>query len=52
MTSKQQPRWRSIDDLPLIASFIDGTVENTEEQYQFFSLFRNKIDGPKRNGKN
>jgi hypothetical protein len=42
MTNKQQPRWRPISELPLIASLIDGTLANTEEQYQTFSEIKNK----------
>jgi len=42
MTNKQPPHWRPISDLPLIASLIDGTLENTEEQYQTFSEIKHK----------
>ena len=42
MTNKQPPFWRPISELPLIASLIDDTLENTEEQYQTFSEIKDK----------
>jgi len=42
MTNEEQPLWRPITDFPLIASIIDGILENTEEQYQTVSEIKDK----------
>lgn len=33
---KRQANWQPISNLPLIASLVDGTLEDTQEQHQLF----------------
>ena len=42
MTRESQQRWQPISRLPLIASMIDGMLEDSQEQYQTFSEIRKK----------
>jgi hypothetical protein len=42
MSSRPEPNWQPISQLPLLASMVDGILENTEEQYQTFSEVKDK----------
>jgi hypothetical protein len=34
MTKKVEPNWQPISALPMVATFIDGMLDDTEKQYQ------------------
>ena len=42
MPNQPKPTWQPISQLPLIASLIDETVENSEDQFKTFSEVKDK----------